>query len=104
MGKSKINCTVNKNLTAIYILRTKKCIMKASVFILFILIVFAFSNCQSNKPENLLITGDMIINETGSGNHMAWFDEQNFDTVPVTHWDTYGVQTFWPAGIIIDLG
>lgn len=78
--------------------------MKASVFILFILIVFAFSNCQSNKPENLLITGDMIINETGSGNHMAWFDEQNFDTVPVTHWDTYGVQTFWPAGIIIDLG
>jgi hypothetical protein len=45
-----------------------------------------------------------IINETGFGNAMGWFDEQNTDSVQRTTWATPGITAFWPADMVIDLG
>lgn len=49
------------------------------------------------------ISKEMIVNETGSGNCMQWFDEQT-STVPKTRWVTSGNTNCWPAGLVIDLG
>jgi len=73
---------------------------------LFLILIFSITSCHfnSNEPEIIPVTEEMVINESGSGNHMAWFDEQDLDSIPVTRWETYRMKTFWPAGIIIDLG
>ena len=60
--------------------------------------------CSQPEGKQISITEDMVINESGSGNHMAWFDEQQLDREPSTYWKTYGVATYWPAGLVIDLG
>ncbi len=60
--------------------------------------------CTEKTPEIIKISKEMVINETGSGEHMNWFDEQDTTAVPETMWDTYGVTSYWPAGLAIDLG
>jgi len=60
--------------------------------------------CKQPSPAVIEIREDMVINETGSGEHMAWFDEQDIGQIPMTHWETYGMSTYWPAGLVVDLG
>ncbi len=60
--------------------------------------------CTNRKPEIIRITEEMVINETGSGEHMNWFDEQDTTSVPKTMWNTYGGLSYWPAGLSINLG
>ncbi|WP_159523033.1 hypothetical protein [Sunxiuqinia indica] len=76
--------------------------LKNAMFIASILSVII--GCTSKTPEIIKISEEMVINETGSGEHMNWFDEQDTTGIPETLWDTYGVTTYWPAGLIIDLG
>src|SRR5690606_4362478 len=63
-----------------------------------------FCQCSPSEGKLITITVAMVINETGSGNHMAGVDEQQLDGEPSTYWKTYGVTTYWPAGLVIDLG
>ncbi|UZR95289.1 hypothetical protein [Chondrinema litorale] len=70
----------------------------------FLLFLFALNSCKEQTASIIPITKDMVINETGYGKHMAWFDEQEANETPTTRWETYGVKTYWPAGIIIDFG
>jgi len=60
--------------------------------------------CSFQKPGKISIVEKNIINETGFGNAMDWFDEQTKDSVPQTYWASPGITSFWPAGLIIDLG
>lgn len=69
-----------------------------------VLLICCFWQCGPPDGKLITITEDMVINETGSGNHMAWFDEQRLDGEPSTYWKTYGITTYWPAGVVIDLG
>lgn len=49
------------------------------------------------------ITEDMVTDESGSGEYMSWFDEQDLNKTPVTRWVTSGNVNCWPAGLVIDL-
>lgn len=69
-----------------------------------LLILPCFLSCTQPPSAVIEVTEDMVINETGSGEHMAWFDEQDVKQIPTTYWNTYGMSTYWPAGLIIDFG
>ena len=47
---------------------------------------------------------DNIINETGAGNCISWFDEQDTALIPHTRWETPGNTAYWPASLVIDWG
>ena len=49
------------------------------------------------------ITEEMVTDESGSGEFMSWFDEQDLNKTPVTRWMTSGNVNCWPAGLVIDL-
>lgn len=49
------------------------------------------------------ITEEMVTDESGSGDYMSWFDEQDLNKTPVTRWVTSGNVNCWPAGLVIDL-
>ncbi len=72
--------------------------------VLYIAAVLTLSSCTFHKSGNIVISEKDIINETGFGDAMEWFDEQNADSVPRTYWATPGITSFWPADIVIDLG
>jgi hypothetical protein len=78
--------------------------MRISLIKLIAIWMLLIHSCKSEEQRIIIVTEDMIINESGSGNHMAWFDEQNIENKPVTRWDTPNMNTFWPAGLVIDLG
>ena len=67
------------------------------------LLAVAFFSCSQPKAEIVAISEDMIIDESGSGVFMNWFDEQDLNGTPKTRWDTYGMVSYWPAGLVIDL-
>src|SRR5690606_27189888 len=69
-----------------------------------LLILPCFLSCTQPPSAVIEVTEDMVINETGSGEHMAWFDEQYVKQIPATYWNTYGMITYWPSGLIIDFG
>ena len=78
------------------------------IFIRTFMLILLFgvcSGCTHTKPVATIITitEDMLIDESGSGEFMNWFDEQDLNGVPKTRWDTYGMSSYWPAGLIIDL-
>lgn len=60
-------------------------------------------SCSQPEPQIIPISEDMVVDESGSGVFMNWFDEQDLNGTPQTRWNTYGMQTFWPAGLVIDL-
>ncbi|MGV8137488.1 MAG: hypothetical protein AB2L20_19920 [Mangrovibacterium sp.] len=60
--------------------------------------------CTRHQPEKIRITEKNIINETGYGHALDWFDEQNKDSIPQTYWFSPGITSFWPAGLVLDLG
>jgi hypothetical protein len=60
--------------------------------------------CAPKAPEKIRIDENMVTNEVGSGNYTAWFDEQDLKGQPSTMWETEGMTSFWPAGLVIDLG
>lgn len=74
-----------------------------NIIYLIVAVLFLYA-CSSPKIEKIRITEKNIINETGFGNAMDWFDEQNTDSVPQTSWATPGITAFWPADLVIDLG
>jgi hypothetical protein len=78
--------------------------MKKSQLLVSFLILFTVFACTSPEPAIIEISEDMVINESGSGDMMAWFDEQDLETTPTTRWRTEGMTTFWPAGLVINLG
>ncbi len=59
---------------------------------------------RHNVVQILPISEANIINETGYGKAMNWFDEQDTNNMPVSHWETPGLSSFWPAGVVLDLG
>lgn len=82
----------------------KQISMKTRNFFNLILIATMFTACSTPKPEIISILEKMVVNETGSGEIMSWFDEQDFKATPTTRWSTEGMISFWPAGLVIDLG
>jgi hypothetical protein len=78
--------------------------MKKSQLLVSFLILFTVFACISPEPAIIEISEDMVINESGSGDMMAWFDEQDLDATPTTRWRTEGMTTFWPTGLVINLG
>ena len=72
--------------------------------ILCMTVLFLTTSCSFHKPGKIRISENNIINTTGYGDAMAWFDEQERDSVPQTYWITSGITSFWPAELIIDLG
>ena len=60
-------------------------------------------SCLLQKAEIIEINEEMIVDESGSGVFMNWFDEQDLNGTPKTRWDTYGMVSYWPAGLVIDL-
>jgi hypothetical protein len=78
--------------------------MKKNRIVLVITAFAIMAGCQRPGSGIIPVSEEMVINETGSGEHMNWFDEQDTTAVPQTHWDTYGVTSYWPAGLAIDLG
>lgn len=78
--------------------------MKIGNLIIFIAIFLSLMACSSQSPETIRIEWKDVVNESGSGDFMAWFDEQDVNATPVTSWNTEGMTSFWPAGLVIDLG
>lgn len=74
-----------------------------SILWLTITLILAYA-CSKPSPEIIKITDEMVINEVGSGECMNWFDEQDLNAMPGTSWQTEGMSSFWPAGLVIDLG
>lgn len=77
---------------------------KNNQLIILFLVLFSICACTSPELAVIEISEDMVINESGSGDMMAWFDEQDLDGTPTTRWRTEGMSTFWPAGLVINLG
>jgi len=78
--------------------------MKLKILFILALAMSFMTACTKNIPEKIRIDEEMVTNEVGSGNFTAWFDEQDLNAVPKTHWETEGMTSFWPAGLVIDLG
>jgi len=78
--------------------------MRINLFYLIAIWMLLIHSCKSEEQKIIIVTEEMIINESGSGNHMAWFDEQDISKKPITRWETRSMSTFWPAGLVIDLG
>lgn len=74
---------------------------------LFFLIAFFLSPflCTGSLAQAsvITITEEMVTDESGSGDFMAWFDEQDLSKTPVTRWVTSGNVNCWPAGLVVDL-
>lgn len=66
------------------------------------LLLFLWPSCSQPQPAIIRITEDMVIDESGSGVFMNWFDEQDLNGIPKTRWETYGMTSYWPAGLVID--
>jgi len=67
------------------------------------MVVFA-ANANAEGSVPVKINKAMVVNETGSGDAMLWFDEQDISAKPTTRWKTSGNTNCWPAGLVIDLG
>jgi len=67
-------------------------------------VLFALISCSEKMPAKIEILEDMVVDETGAGGSMSWFDEQDVNVEPTTSWQTNGMSSFWPAGLVIDLG
>jgi len=78
--------------------------MKSQKLFILAAILSLIMACSNRTPEMIQIDEDMVTNEVGSGNFTAWFDEQDTTAIPVTSWQTEGMSSFWPAGLVIDLG
>jgi hypothetical protein len=50
------------------------------------------------------VSFDNITDESGMGNCIYWFDEQDVTATPDTRWETPEDTACWPAGMVIDLG
>ena len=72
-------------------------------FLIVFIIIVLFSSCAQNSKQ-IIISKQSIINETGYGKVMHWFDEQDTTLNPKTMWETPGLKSYWPAGIVLDLG
>ena len=62
------------------------------------------ANANAEGSVAVKINKAMVVNETGSGDAMLWFDEQDISAKPTTRWKTAGNTNCWPAGLVIDLG
>lgn len=78
--------------------------MKFTKLLNLLFLIFIFNSCSTPEPAIISVTEEMVINETGSGTCMAWFDEQDMNATPTTRWYTERMTSFWPAGLVIDLG
>lgn len=78
--------------------------MRKDRILLLVMALLIMASCQTNEPAIIPISEEMVIDESGSGAYMAWFDEQDLNAQPSTRWDTYGMRTYWPASLVIDLG
>ena len=72
-------------------------------FSILTMVVFA-ANANAEGSVPVKINKAMVVNETGSGDAMLWFDEQDMSAKPTTRWKTSGNTNCWPAGLVIDLG
>lgn len=70
-------------------------------YLLLFVSILCFS-CQSS--EIIEIEAGQLINETGFGAAIHWFDEADTIKNPVTAWSTPGTESYWPASVIIDFG
>ncbi|MDX2431536.1 MAG: hypothetical protein QNK35_11405 [Bacteroides sp.] len=73
--------------------------VRISLLLLFITLSFS---CK--RSGIISIEADQLINETGFGAAIHWFDEADTLTVPLTTWHTPGTESYWPASVIIDFG
>lgn len=73
-------------------------------FFFIFLTILSFISCSRQTSSFIDLRNSKLINETGYGNIMAWFDEQDTARIPKTQWETPGQKDFWPAGIVIDFG
>ena len=62
------------------------------------------ANANAEGSVAVKINKAMVVNETGSGDAMLWFDEQTAASAPTTRWKTSGNTACWPAGLVLDLG
>lgn len=74
-----------------------------SILWLTLILILAYA-CSKPSPKIIPISEEMVVNEAGSGECMSWFDEQDLNAIPTTSWQTEGMTSFWPAGLVIDFG
>ena len=78
--------------------------MRRRVFFSILTTMLFAVNAKGEGGGPVVITKAMVVNETGSGDAMLWFDEQDMSAKPTTRWKTSGNTNCWPAGLVIDLG
>jgi len=77
-------------------------------FFSIILSCFLLAGCSDFADRQAMqiipVSFDNITDESGIGNCIYWFDEQDVTATPDTRWETPEDTACWPAGMVIDLG
>ena len=69
-----------------------------------LLLLITLLTLSCSRYDIIPIEAGQLINETGYGAAIHWFDEPDTLSAPLTSWSTPGTESYWPAGVIIDLG
>lgn len=78
--------------------------MYIRIFLIIVTLLFPAVRSGLRAQASIIkITEDMVTDESGSGDYMSWFHEQDMSKKPVTRWITSGNVNCWPAGLVIDL-